>query len=115
MRSGWDNVLLSVRLEAWFLSCWQRDPVGTAWSKRVAPQRGQAQGPLIHSTLPLVPTGPWAASTSMDRIPRFGCQHSLGAGSPCPPPIMYFQKLNWIIEEALAAHRPISYSALFFE
>src|SRR5229473_2018922 len=81
----------------------------------VAPQRGQAQGPLIHSTLPLVPTGPWAASTSMDRIPRFGCQHSLGAGSPCPPPIMYFQKLKWIIEEALAAHRPISYSALFFE
>jgi len=31
------------------------------------------------------------------------------------PPIMYFQKLKWIIEEALAAHRPISYSALFFE
>jgi hypothetical protein len=29
--------------------------------------------------------------------------------------IMYFQKLKWIIEEALAAHRPISYSALFFE
>jgi len=28
---------------------------------------------------------------------------------------MYFQKLNWIIEAALAAHRPISYSALFFE
>jgi hypothetical protein len=28
---------------------------------------------------------------------------------------MYFQKLKWIIEEALAAHRPISYSALFFE
>src|SRR5260370_3267831 len=23
------------------------------------------------------------------------------------PPIMYFQKLKWIIEEALAAHRPI--------
>src|SRR5260221_3640670 len=31
------------------------------------------------------------------------------------PSIMYFQKLKWIIEEALAAHRPISYSALFFE
>src|SRR5260221_13762965 len=31
------------------------------------------------------------------------------------PPIMYFQKLKRIIEEALAAHRPISYSALFFE
>src|SRR6266851_4893865 len=27
---------------------WQRDPVGTAWSKQVAPQPGQAQGPLIH-------------------------------------------------------------------
>src|SRR5713226_4197665 len=100
---------------AWCLSWWQRDPVGTAWSKQVAPQRGQAQGPLIHSTLPLVPTGPWAASTSMDRIPRFGRQHSVGAGSPCPPPVKYFQKLKWIIEEALAAHRPISYSALFFE
>src|SRR5216683_294527 len=42
-----------------------------------APQPGQAPGPLIHSTPPLVPTGPWAASTSMDRIPRFGRQHSL--------------------------------------
>ncbi len=61
------------------LSWGQRDPVGTAWSKQVAPQRGQAQGPLIHSTPPLVPTGPWVASTSMDRIPRFGRQHSLGA------------------------------------
>src|SRR6266404_4681285 len=81
----------------------------------VAPQPGQAQGPLIHSTLPLVPTGPWAASTSMARIPRFGRQHSVGAGSPCPPPIMYFQKVKWSIEEALAVHRPISYSALFFE
>jgi hypothetical protein len=30
-------------------------------------------------------------------------------------PVMYFQKLKWIIEEALAAHRPNSYSALFFE
>ncbi len=51
---------------------------GTAWSKQVAPQPGQAPGPLIHSTPPLVPTGPWAASTSMDRIPRFGRQHSSG-------------------------------------
>src|SRR5260370_34277267 len=40
---------------------------------------------------------------------------SVGAGSPRPSPIMYFQKLKWIIEEALAAHRPIAYSALFFE
>src|SRR6266849_8115662 len=62
------------RVGAW----WQRDPVGTAWSKQVAPQRGQAQGLLIHYTPPLVPTGPWAASTSLDRIPRFGRQNSLG-------------------------------------
>src|SRR5712692_1224756 len=62
------------RVGAW----WQRAPVGTAWSKQVAPQRGQAQGLLIHSTPPLVPTGPWAASISMDRIPRFGRQNSLG-------------------------------------
>src|SRR6266849_3669313 len=60
------------------LSWWQRDPVGTAWSKQVAPQPGQAQGPLIHTTPPLVPTGPWDASISMDRIPRFGRQHSSG-------------------------------------
>ena len=66
------------RVGAWCLSWWQRDPVGTAWSKQVAPGRGQAQGPLIHSTPPLVPTGPWAASTSMDMIPRFGRQNSLG-------------------------------------
>src|SRR5712692_11510891 len=66
------------RVGAWCLSWWQRDPVGTAWSNQVAPQRGQAPGPLIHSTPPLVPTGPWAASTSMDRIPRFGRQHSVG-------------------------------------
>src|SRR6266849_10012776 len=43
-----------------------------------APQPGQAPGPLIHSTPPLVPTGPWAASISMDRIPRVGRQHSVG-------------------------------------
>src|SRR5216683_6390145 len=39
-------------------SWWQRAPLGTLWSKQVAPQPGQAQGPLIHSTPPLVPTGP---------------------------------------------------------
>src|SRR5260370_28690638 len=61
------------------LSWWQRDPVGTAWSKQVAPQPGQAQGHLIHTTPPLVPTGPWDASISMHRIPRFGRQHSSGA------------------------------------
>src|SRR6266851_298462 len=38
------------RVGAWCLSWWQRDPVGTAWSKQVAPQRGQAPGP-IHFTL----------------------------------------------------------------
>src|SRR5258708_22817084 len=66
------------RVGAWCLSWWHRDPVGTAWSKQVAPQRGQAPGPLIHSTPPLVPTGPWAASTSMEMITRFGRQNSLG-------------------------------------
>src|SRR5713101_2198298 len=115
MGSCRDKGRMRGRVGAWCLSWWQRDPVGTAWSTQVAPQPGQAPGPLIHSTPPLVPTGPWAASTSLDRIPRFGHQNSLGAGSPCPPPIMYFQKLKWSIEEALAAHRPISYSALFFE
>src|SRR5216684_4283699 len=66
---------------------WQRDPVGTSWSKQVAPQRGQAPGPLIHSAPPLVPTGPWAASTSMDMITRFGRQHSVGAQFIGAPPI----------------------------
>src|SRR5258707_14937524 len=66
------------RVGAWCLSWWQRAPLGTLWSKQVAPQPGQAQGPLIHSTPPLVPTGPWDASISMDRIPRFGRQHSSG-------------------------------------
>src|SRR5260370_37049685 len=46
---------------------WKRDPVGTAWSNQVAPQPGQAQGPLIHSTPPLVPTGPWAAGRTPTR------------------------------------------------
>src|SRR5260221_10251681 len=69
------------RVRAWCLSWWQRNPLGTAWSKQVAPQRGQAQGPLIPSTPPLAPTGPWAASTSMDRIPRFGRQNSSGEHS----------------------------------
>src|SRR5229473_2280571 len=45
------------RVGAWCLSWWQRDPVGISWSKQVAPQPGQAPGPLIHSTPPLVPTG----------------------------------------------------------
>src|SRR6266849_3092515 len=39
---------------------------------------GQAPGPLIHITPPLVPTGPWDASVSMDMITRFGRQHSVG-------------------------------------
>src|SRR5260370_16382565 len=49
--------------------------VGTAWSKQVTPQRGQAPGPLIHSTPPLVPTGDGRAFSI---IPRFGRQNSLG-------------------------------------
>src|SRR5258707_14583513 len=76
------------RVGALCLSWWQRDPVGTAWSKQVAPQPGQAQGLLIHSTPPLVPTGPWAASTSMDMIPRFGRQNSSGTRGICLKPII---------------------------
>src|SRR5260370_19397286 len=71
-----DKGRLWCRVGAWCLSGRQPNSLGTAWSKQVAPQRGQAHGPFIHSTPPLVPTGPWAASTSMDRIPRFGRQHS---------------------------------------
>src|SRR5258706_10474313 len=39
---------------------------------------GPCACPGGNSTPPLVPTGPRAASTSMDRITRFGRQHSLG-------------------------------------
>src|SRR5260370_42664927 len=55
-----------------------RGGCGAGWSKQVAPHPEQAPGPLIHTTPPLVPTGPWDASISMDRIPRFGRQHSSG-------------------------------------
>src|SRR5216684_7425617 len=58
------------RVGAWCLSWWQRDPLGTAWSKQVAPPPGQAPGPLIHSTPPLVPTGPWAASRFIGPLGR---------------------------------------------
>src|SRR6266481_3780055 len=77
MGSCRDKGRMRGRVGAWCLSWWQRAPVGTAWSNQVAPQRGQAQGPLIHSTPPLVPTGPWAASTSMAMIIRFGRQNSV--------------------------------------
>src|SRR5258707_11469746 len=80
MGSCRDKGRMRGRVEALCLSWWQREPVGATWSKQVAPQPGQAQGPLIHSTPPLVPTGTWAASTSMDMITRFGRQHSVGAG-----------------------------------
>jgi len=56
--------------------------LGDLVEQKVAPGRGQAQGPLIHSTSPLVPTGPWAASTSMDRITPFGRQNSSSVPSP---------------------------------
>src|SRR5229473_812700 len=59
------------RVGAWCLSWWQRDPLGTSWSTKVAPQPGQAPGPLIHPTPPLVPTGPWAASRCIG--PLGGC------------------------------------------
>jgi hypothetical protein len=51
---------------------------GLRGAKRSHPQRGQAPGPLIHTPTPLVPTGPWDASISMDMITRFGRQHSVG-------------------------------------
>src|SRR5258708_31200613 len=63
----------------------------------VAPQRGQAPGPLIHSTPPLVPTGPWVAGTSMDRIPRFGRQNSSGYD--------WFWSLMFIIDSSAPASR----------
>src|SRR5467141_1952552 len=63
------------RVGAWCLSWWQRDPVGIAWSKQVAPQPGQAPGPLIHSTPPLVPTGRRRAFSLMT---PFGCHNSSG-------------------------------------
>ena len=81
------------RVGAWCLSWWQRDPVGISWSKQVAPQRGQAPGPLIHSTPPLVPTGRgthlsrfdcqtssgrWGRKRSDGAITRFDCHHSVG-------------------------------------
>src|SRR5258707_12547091 len=63
------------RVGAWCLSWWQRDPVGISWSKQVAPQPGQAQGPLIHSTPPLVPTG---RGRAFSLLPLFGCHNSSG-------------------------------------
>ncbi len=39
-----------------------------------SPGRGQAQGPLIHPTQPLVPTG------RLTSIAAFGRQNSLGSG-----------------------------------
>src|SRR6266851_8631644 len=71
----------TLRVRVRCLSWWQRDPVGTAWSTKVAPQPGQAQGPLIHSTPPLVPTGPWAASTPTRTSTR--PPHPLHP-TPCP-------------------------------
>src|SRR5260370_38941390 len=47
----------------------------------VAPQPGQAQGPLIHSTPPLVPTG---RGRAFSIIPLFGRQNSLGERAHTP-------------------------------
>src|SRR5690242_16736247 len=64
--------------------------VGVPRGQPVSSARGQAQGPLIHPTPPLVPTGcrthlpPFGCQTSSGRericlvIPRFGWQRSLG-------------------------------------
>ncbi len=49
------------RMRGWVgalcLSSWQRNSVGFRKANMVHLQRGQAQGPLIHPTPPLVPTG----------------------------------------------------------
>src|SRR5215470_10203429 len=50
---------------------------GLRGANRLHPNEDKHQA-LIHTTPPLVPTEPWAASTSMDMITRFGRQHSLG-------------------------------------
>src|SRR5229473_4196391 len=55
--------------------------LGISWSKMVAPQPGQAQGPLIHSTPPLVPTG---RGRAFSIIPLFGRQNSLGERAHTP-------------------------------
>src|SRR5438128_12480196 len=73
------------------LSWWQREPVGTAWSNQVAPQRGQAPGPLIHSTPPLVPTGSWVARTPTGTSTR--PPHPLHP-APCPYRILARKHLN---------------------
>src|SRR5713101_3364051 len=49
---------------------------GLRGANRSHPHEDKHKAPS--STPPLVPTGPWAASTSLDRIPRFGRQHSVG-------------------------------------
>ena len=73
MGSCRDKGWMRGRVGASCLSCWQRDPVRTAWSKPVAPQRGQAQGPLIHSTPPLVPTGSHSV-VNIHQVSRLICQ-----------------------------------------
>jgi len=44
--------------------------VWVAWGQPIASPRGQAQGPLLHPTAPLVPTG------CRTHLPRFGRHHS---------------------------------------
>lgn len=46
-----------------------------ALGKWIAPQRGQAQGPLNHPSPPLVPTERWAARGPV--VTDFGCQYSV--------------------------------------
>ena len=50
------------------LSSWQHDSSGFREADVVYPRRGQAQGPLIHPILPIVPT-------EDDPIPPFGWQN----------------------------------------
>src|SRR5713101_3327709 len=82
------------RVGALCLSWWHDEWSGFPEANQpVSSPPGQAQGPLIHPTAPLVPTGcrthlprfgrhhssgGWAASVPMGMITPFGWQHSLG-------------------------------------
>jgi len=51
---------------------------------------------------------PFLAGARRVRLGNMKLDGLVGAQFIGAPPIMCFQKLKWIIEEALAAHRPIS-------
>src|SRR5260221_9507962 len=82
------------RVGAWCLSWWQREPLGFREARWSPPNEDKHQAP---STPPLVPTGPWVAGTSMDRIARFGRQNSSGYD--------WFWSLMFIIDSSAPASR----------